>query len=787
MENLRAKYSYLPSELQKLTQWGIFHKKWVESRHKYTKIPLDPWTGKAGSSTDQNKWSDFQTALRALEKYSNADGLAFYFANGYCGLDIDHVGDELEKFHQGDRDPENMINKAKELTKNTYMETSISGEGIHCIFKGKIPGSRRRRGNYEMYESGRFFALTGDSIQLRPEIKSLNKAEMQALYKHYLGADKEIPMPVQNINDFKNDLSVSEIIRKIDDSSQHDKFQMFMTGGWNTYYPSQSEADLAFANMLAFWTGKDFDKMDEIFRHSSLMRDKYDQKHGKTTYGIALLNKAINDTTETYNPHHEDNAANYVFGKEFKEHLFGKNPIDIHRPHSWDDMGNAQRFLDHYGKIVHYSYIDKKWYVYNGSFWEMDQKGIINSLADNVVNDLKHEKVVIENEGDSEEDALKAWTKFKKKCRSNAGKKNMITEVQHHVSVMHEDFDKENMLLNTPSGYVDLTDGTLHEHDLKKMFSKETNAEYTENIDCPQWITFLNQIFDGDQEMIAFMQRAFGYSLTGSTQEQVAFFCLGEGQNGKSVCLNTVGAAAGSYAKTMNVSSVMLRNQSSGANSDIARLEGARMVISSEANEGSRLDESLLKQITGGDKVVARYQYGSEFEFNPKFKLWMATNHRPFIRGTDNGIWRRIILIPFNVQIPKEKVDKNLSDKLKRELPGILNWMVEGAMMWQREGLNIPRVVQEATNQYRKDMDVVDLFINDECEVNANYQEKSSVLYQTYKEWANDNSEYRMSSQKFNQEMRKKYQRKLVHGVGYFQGLRIRRDPRDNFLRDLNS
>lgn len=136
-------YEKIPEELQKLNQWGIFHKKWIPKRKKYTKIPLSPWDGRSGSTTDSSTWSDFKTALRALDKYDNADGLAFYFANGYVGLDIDYIGDELEKVRLGDRDPENFVMKARELTKETYMEVSLSGEGIHCIFKGKIPGKRR--------------------------------------------------------------------------------------------------------------------------------------------------------------------------------------------------------------------------------------------------------------------------------------------------------------------------------------------------------------------------------------------------------------------------------------------------------------------------------------------------------------------------------------------------------------------------------------------------------------------------------------------------------------------
>lgn len=767
-------YEKIPEELQKLNQWGIFHKVWVPKRKKYTKIPLSPWDGRSGSTTDSSTWSDFKTALRALDKYDNADGLAFYFANGYVGLDIDHIGDELEKVRLGDRDPENFVMKARELTKETYMEVSLSGEGIHCIFKGKIPGKRRRKGDYEMYESGRFFALTGHTLNKKPEIKSLNQEEMQKLYKHYLGSDKEILLPVKETPDFKNDLSISEIIERAENSSTGERFRVFMKGGWEQFYPSHSEADLAFANDLAFWTGRDFQKMDTIFRNSRLIRPKYDEKHGKTTYGIGLLNKAINETTETYNPGHKQELK-YDFA-------FLKNDKQENKPHSWDDTGNAERFLDRYGKIAKYSYIDKKWYLYNGSYWEMDTTGEIYKLIDAVVQDMKNEKIVIPDDVDDEEKFIKEWEKFKKTSRSHRSKDNLEKEIRHHIDVLHDEFDHEDMLLNTKSGYVDLTTGVLHDHDREKMFSKETNSEYTDNIDCPEWTKFLNQIFDHDEEMIHFIQKAVGYSLTGSVEEQVMFILLGNGRNGKSVFINTLNSMFGSYAKTMNVSSVMIRNNSGGANSDIARLEGARLVISSEANEGSRLDESLIKQITGGDTVVARYQYGSEFEFNPKFKLWMATNHKPLIRGTDDGIWRRIILIPFKVQIPKEKVDKKLESKLKRELPGILNWAVQGAIDWQTEGLNLPQSVADATNGYRKEMDIIELFVSDNCEVGSDYQAPAAQLYQLYKTWASTNNEYVMSKNKFGEEMKKKFEKKRKKVGNVYLDLRIKPDSRLEFV-----
>lgn len=755
-------YKTIPEELRNLKQWGLFHLKYIPERKKNTKIPLNAYNGERGKSNDPSTWSDFDTALRALTKYNQADGLAFYFANGYVGLDIDSIESDLQDYFAGS--PETLITTFKNLTKKTYMEISQSGKGIHAIFKGNIPGRHRRKGKYEMYQSGRFFALTGNTIGSN-KIQSLNHDEMKKLYEFLFGKDK-----IVNTDDYKekpiNNLPVSEIISRMLSSTRGQRDKLFMYGGWEEFYPSQSEADLAFANDLAFWTGKDFHKMDEIFRNSSLIRDKWNEKHGTTTYGIATLNKAINDTTNTFTT---DNT-------EAKD-VYGFNQVSSKKkktaPHSWDDMGMAQRFLDRFPDNFLYSFTDKKWYVFNGSYWEQDNQGLVEKAADKVINDLKNESLVIQD-GVDEDKARKAWQKFIKSERSRASKVNMINEIKHLVSVLHSQWDKEKMMLNTPSGYIDLTNGTLHDHDYKKMFTQETGVDFTEKVDCPQWLEFLDQTFNHDKEVIHFVQKAVGYSLTGSNSEQVMFIPYGNGRNGKSVFLNVFKYTAGSYAKTMNAETIMQKrnNSSQGPSSDIARLESARLVISSEANEGDRLDESLIKQMTGGDTLVARYSYGSDFEFNPTFKLWMATNHMPNIHGTDEGIWRRLVIIPFNHTVKKENVDKNLEDKLKAESMGILKWAIDGAMMWQREGLNEPDSIRSAGKGYREEMDVIQVFVDENCQISPGFSVQASELFSAYRDWADETNNWKgMSNTKFGREISKRFKKTRKSSGIFYHGL----------------
>ena len=771
-------YQNIPQELRNLKQWGLFELKWVEARKKNTKIPINPYDGSAGKSNDPNTWSDFDTAMRALNDVERADGLAFYFANGYVGLDIDHIDSNLEDWRAGDNDPNNLVNKFQDLTDNTYMEVSQSGTGIHAIFKGKIPGKRRRKGNYEMYQTGRFFALTGNNIIPDPTIKSMSDDEMKTLYEFLFGKDNIVQLHSESDNITPVDLSVAEIIKRAENSAKTGtRFTMFMKGGWEQFYSSHSEADMAFANDLAFWTGRDFHKMDTIFRNSSLMREKFDEKHGAVTYGTSLLNKAINETQNIYNPESDsqDSESSYTFS-------FNEDKTKKIMPRSWDDQGRGLRMRDQFATVLKFNAVDKKWFFFNGSYWQEDiGNQRVELAAERVANSIKKEKPELSFSTKTDEDkAMNEWYRFQKDSRSHMAKMHMIDEFKKYVIVKHGEFDKEDMLLNTESGYVDLSSGELHDHDIDKKFSHQTVAEYSDNVDAPLWEKFLNQIFNNDEELIHYVQKAIGYSFTGSVDEQCLFILNGRGRNGKSVFSNVVSDVAGNYAKQMNVQTIVAKkNQSGSANSDIARLEGARIVTSSELNEGDRFDESLVKQLTGGDKILARFLYGSEFEYKPKFKIWMATNHLPIIRGTDDGIWRRIKIIPFNIQIPKEKVDKKLEYKLKAEYTGILNWIVQGAIMWQQEGLEDPEAVTKVIEAYRAEMDPLDAFLEECCTTGQNYSIKARDMYDAYHEWAKESEEYKMSMTKFGREMSKKLLRVKRRDGWYYVGLKLKEPDSD--------
>lgn len=248
------------------------------------------------------------------------------------------------------------------------------------------------------------------------------------------------------------------------------------------------------------------------------------------------------------------------------------------------------------------------------------------------------------------------------------------------------------------------------------------------------WEAFLSRIFAGDGELIRFVQKAVGYSLTGSTEEQCFFILYGAGANGKSTLIQTISALLKDYARQTPTETLLVQ-RGDGPRNDLARLQGARFVSASEVEGGRKLAEALVKQLTGGDTLTARYLYKEHFEFQPTFKIWLAVNHKPGVQGTDHAIWRRMRLLPFTVTIPAAEQDKRLTEKLQAEQPGILRWAVEGCRAWQQEGLEPPSAVKRATGDYRAEMDVIAAFIQDCCVLGDTHEVSSKALYEEYTGW----------------------------------------------------
>jgi putative DNA primase/helicase len=276
---------------------------------------------------------------------------------------------------------------------------------------------------------------------------------------------------------------------------------------------------------------------------------------------------------------------------------------------------------------------------------------------------------------------------------------------------------------------------------------------------------------DYKADVINFLQAAVGWAITGDTGEQTMFILYGSGANGKTTFLNTLLSILGDYG-TATPTETFMRKTGDQITNDIARLRGTRFVTTTEAEQGRRLSEPLIKKITGNDQMTARFLYGEFFNFTPTFKIFMATNHKPVIKGTDYGIWRRIKLIPFTTRIPEERQDRRLEEKLKAEASGILNWLLEGAAMWKRVGLAAPAAILNATNEYRGEMDVIGNFLKESCAAKEGATIRIRELYKAYADWCDGNNEHAVSERFFSLRLKEMgYEQAKTAEARYWAGI----------------
>lgn len=406
------------------------------------------------------------------------------------------------------------------------------------------------------------------------------------------------------------------------------------------------------------------------------------------------------------------------------------------------DLGNSERFISRHGHDALYCYAWGKWLVWTGARWERDDAGKVHRLAKATVRSMYQEAA--DNEDEKERKAL---ADHAKRSEAEARIRAMLELAKSEQPVSSEELDARPWLLNAQNGTVDLRTGKLRPHRQEDLITKLAPVEYDPDAKAPTWEAFLARVLPSE-ELRGFFQRAVGYSATGDTSEQCMFINHGGGANGKSTSQEAIATALGDYAMRAPTE-MLLAKRAGGIPNDVARLKGARFVAASETEEGRRLAESLIKDLTGQDTITARFMRAEWFDFKPTHKLWLSTNHKPEIRGTDAAIWRRIRLVPWSVTIPPEEQDKQLPAKLREELPGIFAWIVQGCLEWQRQGLRPPDEVRRATGRYRAEMDVLAAFIDEECIVAEHASASAKALYSAYKAWCEENGERPETQRRF--------------------------------------
>lgn len=417
------------------------------------------------------------------------------------------------------------------------------------------------------------------------------------------------------------------------------------------------------------------------------------------------------------------------------------------------DSGAAERFVDEYGGIIRHC--PSMGWMKNDEergVWEVNEPGIY-ALGKQTARTLFRRAAELQD--DTQREILVKYA-LKLESRSKLEAMIFLAAREPSICIKPGEFDADPWLFNFPNGTINLKTGEFYPHRRSDLITKIAPVRIDPKATCHLWRDSLNRYFGGNISMISFLQRAVGYSMTGDVREQCLFFLYGLGANGKSTFLETIRAAFGDYVKQTDFSTFLEKKNDGGVRNDLAALRGARFVSGVEVESGKRLAEVLVKQVTGGDTISARFLHREFFEFKPTFKLWLAANHKPIIRASDHAMWRRIRIIPFSVTIPEDERDPDILNKLKCELPGILNWAIEGCAEWQEKGLGVPEEVKEATREYREEMDVFGGFLTEHCILEPDLMIRTKDIYEKYTEWCQANGDEPLKKRTFGLKLRER-------------------------------
>lgn len=475
---------------------------------------------------------------------------------------------------------------------------------------------------------------------------------------------------------------------------------------------------------------------------------------------------------------------------------------DIYQALNSNQDGDARLYIQLHGDHFRFDHAAGRWYEWGGHFWVEDQvdealaaiEGVIELYAKEAEQwAIRKLNAARASNGDEQTRAAKIESEYLKRLGElqNLKRKTAVLRLaatgKKSLGIDGTEWDQKSMLLACLNGVVDLRTG---------QFSAGRQEDYLKTAcptqwkgmeaPCSEWGKFLIEIFDGDSDLVAYIQRLLGYGITGLTTDHIFPVFYGVGRNGKGTLLETLADVLGPLAGPIKSEMLLQQDRARHSNapdSDIMALRGKRLVWASETNEGRALNEGKVKWLVGGDTLVGRDPYGKrQVSFSPTHKLILLTNHKPQIRSHSLAIWERIHLVPFNIQFidnpsrGQKRRDPHLIEKLKAEASGILAWLVQGCMEWQSGGLDAPEIVKAATREYREDEDILGRFISDECIEDSEAQIQAGLLYQSYQDWCETNGHNPMSATTFGKKMKERYKSEKTTHVIYY-GIKLKGSP----------
>lgn len=773
---LPPQFGKIPEYFRNRQQWVVWKQELVNGR--WTKVPYTPFGTKAMTNQPAT-WSTFaQVEAEYLSAKGKWDGIGYCRTGREMLFDLDGCtlpdgtfvrwdwGTDANGNPNPGPQPEEIVSRLENFC---YLERSVSGTGMHGIgighgalpksFQRNVPGESHA--GYACYCASRFFTFTGESVYegdleldamepaaaIAAMFDSASPASMNQTAVDGLGVDSP-QVEAQPVADVLRPQLVPDLPladwEVVQIGMRDRKFATLWSGSWlgiGLKDESNSGADAALCQRLAFLTGKNPSQMDRVYRMSALYAlpdraDKWESARGDGTYGSNTIDFAISITTDVY----KRKAKRESKAAPRDEDAPPPKPDIASDGFAWTDLGNAMRFEAAYRDELRYLAPAKAWYAWTGTHWQRLEGPQIDPYANRIAQRMAHSPDAnLRKHGIASQshDKLRAMV-------------NRAAGLDFQISA--DEFDSHPWLLNCLNGTLDLRTGELREHRREDFITHVVNADYKPEARSRIWDEFLASTLP-DEEIRNFAQRAAGYTLTGSTKAEVCFLCVGEGRNGKGVFLMALGETLGTLGTTTNFQTFTRSHRDNTG--DIADMRGRRLVVAQEASSGAVFSESVLKGLTGGDTVSAKRLYENPITFLPQMKIWLVTNHLPEVRDASQGFWSRMLIVPFTQNFAgKENQSLKTDLRTPEARMAILAWMVEGTRRWLEEGILPPQDVTKAITEYREETDYFQRWLDDQCEQDPEYTAKSRDLYRAYAAYCEDLNERPVTETAFGRRLR---------------------------------
>ena len=770
----KVNFVYIPQELKANASFCCWKKE--KRGGKPTKVPYNPRTGRMAKTNEPNTFTDFATAMKAFAM-GGYDGIGYRVSEGIGAIDIDHCIRE-------DGSLNDVAASILGFFPDTYFERSPSGTGLRGFFRLSPDFAydktayyiNNRKHGLEVYLPGvtnRFVTVTGDVF--RNGAVTRNDEALQNTLDTFMRRSNRVDAATIEACSYLDD---DAVIAHASKSEQGDKFKALMEGRWEEGYDSQSDADMALVSILAFWCGNVEEQIDRIFRSSGLMREKWDRKTGDSTYGQITIRNAVTTNETIYLPMSDPGSAEADFTDvdTADEHAaFSPDlkhislTLDEMQPHTnpryqREEIGIGNIFADYYRPIARFNADRGIWYVYDGQVWQPDENALaVMELAKLLADRLYTFALTIKDE-----DTRTRYIKRMQKLQLRKNRKTMIEDAKSVFPVKMSLFDSNKYLFNCQNGTLDMDTLEFRPHNPGDFITKISPVIYDPEATCPRWDQFVDEVMMGRTAVGRYLQKAVGYSLTGDTSLECLFIMYGPTtRNGKTTTIDTILKLMGEYgrsAKPDMLASNFRGASNNGPSEDVARLAGARFVGISEMEQKLTINASLTKQLTGNNKITARFLHENSFEFHLQAKIFIDTNHLPNVNDQTLFESGRIKIIPFNRHFEDHEQDKSLKSTLTDDasLSGILNWAVEGYRLYKTEGLEAPDEVNQATADYRQDSDRIAQFIDAWLEEGRDengdkFEVPCKAAYRVYSRWCDDMNYHPDNYKNFRAAMVKEY------------------------------